>query len=212
MRFDFEKIIPSPAIVYNVKESSVSEDGALLMMLRGEYGGSSDTMGLPETSIQSYRSDVGMPDKSMREVAAAFLQKHPEYENEGRLRLHSLLETGYTGWYSWNLANWGTKSNARWFRLISDEPLDFRFNTPWCFPWPVFEALARDFPTLQFKCLSFEEARFFAGEGCFNPGAGESPYEQCDATAELYERVHGRRYEPASRKKQKRKSRAKRAA
>lgn len=212
MRFDFDKMIPSPAIIDSVQEGNVSEDGARLMMLRGEYGGPSDTMGLRETSIQYYRDDVGMPDQAMREVAAAFLQKHPDYESEGRLRLQSLLETGHTGWYSWNLANWGTKSNARSFRLIGDEPLEFLFDTPWSFPWPVFEALAREFPTLQFKCVSFEEAWFFAGEGCFNPGEGESPYEDCDATAELYERVYGRRYEPASRKKPKRKARAKKVA
>jgi hypothetical protein len=176
-RFDFEKLIPSPAIVRRVVESNTSEDGARLMLLRGEYSDPADTMGMMETKIKSLREDVGMPDAPIREVAAAILRKYPHYEAEGRLRLEAILETGYSGWYSWNIANWGTKGNAYSFQLLSDDPLEFSFQTAWSFPWPIFEALAREYLTLQFKCSTIEEMMDFGGEGCFNPGSGEQPFE-----------------------------------
>ena len=128
----------------------------------------------------------------MHEVAAAYLEKHLDYEEMGRLRFRALFETGYPGWYAWRIVNWGTKSNAHSFRLVSDEPLEFLFDTAWEFPWPVFEELVRVFPSLQFKCLSFEEGGNFGGEGCFNPTPGERPYECCTATEELSERVFGK--------------------
>jgi hypothetical protein len=200
MRFDFERLIPSPALVWQVEESNTSEHGARLILLRGQYVDRTETMGMPKSSIKYYRADVSMPKAPMHEVAAAFLQNNPEYEVAGRARLQALLETGYSGWYSWTIANWGTKRNAYSYRPVSDKPLEFLFDTAWNFPWPVFETLAREFPTLQFKCLSFDEGWGFAGEGCFNPAAGERPFELCDATEELYERVYGKRSDgPPSR-------------
>ena len=136
-----------------------------------------------------------MRDAPIREVAAAYLAKHPEYETAGRLRLQAILETGFAGWYSWNIANWGTKWNCYSFRPVSDDPLEFLFETAWGFPEPVFAALAREFPALQFKCLTFDEGWNFGGQGYFNPPAGEQAWTRCEATDELYERVYGEKYE-----------------
>jgi Ferredoxin-like domain in Api92-like protein len=194
--FDFEKIIPVPAILRQVRESDTSEHGAGLIILRGELGASSRTVGMTDTSIQYFRDDVGMPDEPIHEVAAAFLQVHPDYEAAGRLRLQALLETGFTGWYSFNTINWGTKDNSYSFRAVSEDPLEFLFDTAWDFPLPIFEALAREFPSLQFKCLTFDEGWRFGGEGCFNPAPGNQPFQFRDATDELYERVYGEKYVP----------------
>jgi hypothetical protein len=188
-RFDFEKIIPAPAILNQVVESTSSELGTWLMILRGERAPFMP-ISIDDASIRWVRADVGMLDAPMHEVAAAFLQKHPDYEAAGRLRLQALVATGSPGWHSWNIANWGTNGNAYSFRLVSDDPLEFAFNTAWDFPWPVFEALARKFSNLQFKCLTFDESGSFGGEGCFNPINGEQPYQLCEATDELFGRVY----------------------
>jgi hypothetical protein len=205
MRFDFEKIIPVPAIVRQVKESTLSEHGAGLIVLRGDLGASLNIMGMTDTSIKYFRDDVGMPDEPIHEVAAAFLQVHPDYEAAGRLRLRSLLETGFSGWYAFNTINWGTKGNSYSYRAVSDDPFEFLFDTAWAFPLPIFEALAREFPSLQFRCLTCDENRGFGGEGCFNPVPGNQTFQFCDATDDLYERVYGERYVPPTSSRGRRK-------
>jgi hypothetical protein len=135
-----------------------------------------------------------MLDAPIRDVAAAYLSKNPEYETAGRLRLQAILETGFASWYPWNIENWGTKWNSYSFRHVADEPLEFIFETAWGFPEPVFLAIAREYPTLHFKCLTFDEGWNFGGAGYFNPPAGEPAWAQCTATDELYERVYGEKY------------------
>lgn len=194
-RLDFNKAVPSPSILSQIEESTVSEYGARLVILRAERGAPFETMGMYDTHIQRFRADVGMPDAPIREVAAAYLAKHPEYETAGRLRLQAILETGFAGWYSWNVENWGTKWNSYDFEQVSEEPFQFTFDTAWDFPEPVFEALAKRFPTLQFECISFDEGWNFAATGFFNPPAGKAAWKRCDATEELYELVYGEKFQ-----------------
>jgi hypothetical protein len=175
--FDFDKIITAPSFLKQTEESTTSEYAARLIILRGENRVRPETMGMSDAQIQRIRAEVDMPDAPMGQVAAVFLKIHPEEEAAGRLRLQAILETGYSSWYSWNTANWGTKWNSYSFHPLSEDPLEFCFKTAWSFPWPIFEALAREFPTLQFKCRTTEEMGQFYGEGCFNPGPGERPYE-----------------------------------
>ena len=189
MRFDFDKIIPVPPVLNEVEETDTSELGVFLMILRGERGAAFIPIGLNESSIERVRADVNMPDAPVYEVATAYLQKHPDYEAGARRRFRALSETGYPGWYSWRIIHWGTKTNAFSFRLVSEDPLEFLFNTARDFPWPVFDALAREFPSLQFRCFTIEEFKHFGGQGCFNPRPGEQPYQFCEGTDELYERV-----------------------
>lgn len=201
MRFDFERIIPVPVVLKEVEESERSERGVCLMILRGERGTVFEPLGLREESVEEIRAAVNMPDEPMNEVAAAFLEQHPDHEEAARLRVRALAETGYPGWYSWKVVHWGTKTNSFSFRLIGEQPLEFMFDTIWKFPWPVFDALAREFPTLRFRCVSFEEFGHFGGEGWFNPPPGEQPYEYCEGTDQLYERVFGEKPKPARSRK-----------
>jgi hypothetical protein len=143
--FDFDKIIPAPTILDQIEESTVTEEGACLIILRAEGG---ECFKIIEWYDTHFRDDVGMPDAPIDEVAAAYLAKHPEYETAGRLRLQAILETGFAGWYSWNTANWGTKWNSYSFHPVSDDPLEFLFQTAFSFPKPVFAALAREYPSL----------------------------------------------------------------
>jgi hypothetical protein len=186
--FDFDKIVPAPPILNQIEAGSRSQLAAQLIILRGEH----DAWFLEPFTTKDYaiahiRGNVDMPDASMGKVAAAYLKKHPEEEEQGRLWLQSILETGHASWYSWNIANWGTKWNSYRFRLLSDDPLEFSFETAWSFPWPVFEALAHEFPTLQFNCGTYEEMGSFTGDGCFNPGPGERPFELTERGVEFVE-------------------------
>ncbi|NOG70448.1 hypothetical protein [Roseicella sp. DB1501] len=189
--FDFEAIIPMPACIKNSESSSTAEEGMQLIIDRGESSSNFRQSTLYPAQIYRIRDDVGMPTDKWRTVADAYLKKHPGVEEQGKNRMQALLETGHADWYSWSIANWGTKWNSYSFSIDAEEPLSFRFDTAWNFPTPVFEKLAADFPGLRFDCVCFDEGWNFAGRGCFNPGPGDEPFDTCDATDALYERVYG---------------------
>jgi hypothetical protein len=56
---------------------------------------------------------------------------------------------------------------------------------------PVFREIAKDFPTLSFRCTCYDEGGNFAGDGFFNPQPDQAQFATCNATDELYERVYG---------------------
>jgi hypothetical protein len=130
------------------------------------------------------------------EVSLEMLLEAHRESPDGRLpesileKARKSKEIDAEGWY---YSNWGTKWNSYEFRLLSEDPLEFAFDTGWRFPDRIFEALAREFPTLQFKCVAFDEGWRFAGEGCFNPEPGETPFHLCAPTKELCQRVFGER-------------------
>jgi len=59
------------------------------------------------------------------------------------LRLH-----GYTTWYEWCQANWGTKWNAYNQEVV--EPHLIRFQTAWSMPHKFMQMLAARFPDVEF--------------------------------------------------------------
>jgi hypothetical protein len=66
-------------------------------------------------------------------------------------------------WYTWNVANWGTKWDARGASLERDPGvLRYSFETAWSPPMPVIGALATAFPTLSFT-FSYEEEQGWGG-------------------------------------------------
>jgi hypothetical protein len=75
----------------------------------------------------------------------------------------------------WAIENWGTKWNASnvWVNVENPDNIWFQFSTPWDFPTPVFEALAREFPTLVISGSASEENGEFELVGDFN---GDEPW------------------------------------
>lgn len=50
--------------------------------------------------------------------------------------IYCFITTGYTGWYEWSYAYWGTKWNSQHFEYIDDDAI--QFDTAWGAPEPVF--------------------------------------------------------------------------
>jgi hypothetical protein len=65
---------------------------------------------------------------------------------------------GVPTWYEWRCAHWGTKWNACDAEVTDngDGSLNVRFDTAWSFPFPIFEKLVPDFPTLDFEGSAYE--------------------------------------------------------
>ena len=57
---------------------------------------------------------------------------------------------GAPTWYEWSVEHWGTKWNARYAEVTEngDGSVHVQFDTAWTFPFPIFEKVAADFPTL----------------------------------------------------------------
>ena len=190
---DFDAIIPMPPILREAESSTQAEEGMALIGARGGEVAPFATLGLYQARIDWIRQEAGLAyDARITDVATAFLTKHPRWEEQGRLRMRALLETGYANWYPWAIAKWGTKWGAFRYHQLADEPFAFQFETAWSFPTPVFQAISARFPELAFDCATFDEGHNFAGEGWFNPPIGKPAFAIGTATDALYERVYGR--------------------
>ena len=75
---------------------------------------------------------------------------------------------------------------------MQTDELEFTFDTAWSPPEPVFDAMALQFPELEFQIYCFDQLWNFACEGTYQEGYGGLTCG--DATNELYEKTYG---EPA---------------
>lgn len=190
---DFNRIIPMPELLRDTESSSVSEVGAILLLAKDQNPfGPSVLDGLYERDRKGVMEcSTGRP----KERVAAFLAQNPDYETKGRQKLRAIAETGYPSWYEWSIDHWGTKWGAYSPMMTDAAPesgaVGFGFDTAWDFPTPIFEELARRFPTLSFDCVCFDEGWNFAGEGKFSAAETTFATSKELATDEMYERVYG---------------------
>jgi hypothetical protein len=68
----------------------------------------------------------------------------------------ALRDIGYSNWYDWSIAKWGTKWNACDPALLAgsaaDGFIEIMFDTAWDAPVPVMEKMFEMFPRLSFTC------------------------------------------------------------
>ncbi|UOO85693.1 hypothetical protein [Neisseria arctica] len=109
------------------------------------------------------------------------LEQYPDFAKTcnlnielGRACIQNLQRYGYTNWYWWRMANWGTKWNAyHQYVDVSDTELYITFDTAWSLPEPIYREIAKLFPELKMEVLYIDEGCFFAGTyvlsgGCLN--------------------------------------------
>jgi len=93
-------------------------------------------------------------------------------------RMAKAMTFSGSGWYDWNIREWGTKWDANDAELDTDlteldgninNSLSYRFSTAWSIPTPVFEAMVEQHPELDFDFSSEEEqgwgAEFTSSDG-----------------------------------------------
>lgn len=80
---------------------------------------------------------------------------------------------GVNNWYDWSIENWGTKWNAGYTEFYGKEEivpwgdeyvLEFKFDTAWNLPIPIYKKLAEMYPHLSFRVSFDEEGQYFAGD------------------------------------------------
>lgn len=92
---------------------------------------------------------------------------------------------GYVDWYDWRCAKWGAKWNVCHYRHQGGEVW---FETAWSHPWPVLEALSRQFPDSVFA-VSYADEDIGSNAGAYDMKGGEllAGGEFEDGSREAYE-------------------------
>lgn len=182
---DFETVIPTPECIKDTPSDSMTELAMMAILSERANAGVSFAMYGVTRDIVS-----GPGYKHGEQVLRWLEERHPEAIANARRAFAALAETGYANWYTWKVANWGTKWNAYDFesRERGDGVYVFKFETAWSFPEPIFRRLAATYPFLTFEIVSYDEGSNFACVGSFN---GANDYAVVEATDELFERVYG---------------------
>jgi hypothetical protein len=102
------------------------------------------------------------------------LAKSPddEFNSHATNMLAGLLGKREKDWYTWRLANWGTKWRAGYAELRegSGDLLIYDFDTAWGPPSELFEYVSNLFPELTFTLRYGEGANDFQGHRVFKGG------------------------------------------
>ena len=171
--FDFGKIIPRPPCVDGVVENGADRYIPFLMKIDGAYLLWESLRGagwnqLKERPLPPWAGFMSMRDGWMEKHLRHTFGDDP-IDNAFRM-IKCFAETGSKGWYDWSIASWGTKWNA--YSSVTDpdgggDSAHIKFNTAWCPPRPVLEALAKLEPTLAFDYVAVCEGHEFyvIGEG-----------------------------------------------
>jgi hypothetical protein len=187
---DFNAFIPMPADIANT-ESGSSTDFWMMALGNDEPG-----MPLRDFSHVLTYPWVQAAGIKTREEFAAYLQRSENWQQakaNAERQLTNKDKYGHYNWHDWSRAKWGTKWGAYSFAIASDEPvrLEFKFDTAWSTPEPVFDAIAEAFPALRFEIACYDEGANFAGYGFLNGRHGDEPFATCNANNRLYELTYG---------------------
>ena len=106
------------------------------------------------------------PDELMA-TSATFGEATPE-------QIANKEKFGHSDWYSWRLANWGTKWDAIEVDFIEedDESATIRFDTAWSPPTDLLQWYAEQNPDVIFINQYDEEGMGFEGFECNGPKSG----------------------------------------
>ncbi len=172
---DFDRIVPMPAEL-DLEESSTGSIG--YQVLAGDW---QTVAGYPWVADHGSFATREALIRHFEALDAA--EENPElhYLALGRRYLANQERFGYTTWYRWRIAHWGTKWNVYPHAepLTVDEPcaLELNFDTAWSPALPILAALTERYPALAFEMAYADEGAGFAGVASAQGGEVEDASE-----------------------------------
>ena len=102
------------------------------------------------------------------------LETDADFKGESPKHLANKAKYGHVDWYSWRLANWGTKWDACEVQIIDEDEdyVQIRFDSAWSPPTNFFEWYAKENPDVVFLNQYDEEGMGFEGYECHTPERG----------------------------------------
>ncbi len=92
----------------------------------------------------------------------------------GEKAVNNYIKYGFTDWYEWRCEYWNTKWNAC-ETFVCDDSIEFE--TAWSAPFPIFEALSKKLPYIEFR---IEYADEDIGSNCGVVVLKNGEYQKCD--------------------------------
>ena len=152
---DFNKIIKMPEEL-NVESSSDGRMGMEYLLYKSNEGF--------EKYVGTYERVEKLQDERKNQIIEL-----------GKKYLSNLAKYGYTNWYDWCRANWGTKWNAYDIEMVDDYTI--KFDTAWSGVPDLICALSTMFPEVEFRYIyADEDASYNTGIGSFKNGEAEMYY------------------------------------
>jgi hypothetical protein len=152
--FDFERVVPMPAVLAATEKSSDVTWGRIIL-------GENDA---DAREYLKYGWAVAAGLTTVEALKAFLAKEHPTAVDAARRAQAAYAETGYWDWYDWSVNHWGTKWNASAARLDRQERRDkLTFSTAWSPPRPVVAALGRRFPANTFSLRFYERGAALKG-------------------------------------------------
>ena len=141
-RFDFNKLIPMPESLDVAAGSTNAEDIYIYLSEMLTKDIVNDPLAcklISNTFDKNYVLTVGERCKKLSLEDTILAQRY----RSGKQLVENYQKYGYTTWYDWRNANWGTKWNAC---DTSIEDGSVTFLTAWSEPEPIFKELSRRYP------------------------------------------------------------------
>jgi len=192
---DFNRIIPRPKILEETESSSAVNVGLLVLgrpeIQKDGFGAASLEAEVARYLELPWVQAAGVTDYESLKTFLA--ERHPDCVAKAEMAIRAYEECGHASWYSWSIANWGTKWNAYSFKIVDEceGRFEFRFDTAWSPPEPIFAALA-DRPEcedLRIDIQGFDEGWGFAYRAEVSGGGFD--IESIHPTPELYGAIYG---------------------
>jgi hypothetical protein len=156
IEIDFNKIIPMPESMHITSGSMVDRGIAILKFTeRGDDSELRRMLDYPWVKAENIKTPQQLVDHFLKEEKG-----NQDYLKEARIALDNIEKYGHKDWYSWSVANWGTKWNA--YNISSGES-SLSFDTAWSTPAQVIEKLSEMFPNIEIT-LEFADEDF--GHNC----------------------------------------------
>lgn len=194
-RFDFNRIIPRPKILDETESGSSVNTGLLVLgcpeIMKDGFGNPSLEAEVARHLDFPWVKEAGVTD--YEGLKTLLTERDPACIAKAEIAIRAHEECGHASWYSWSISNWGTKWNAYSFEVIDEDEgrFEFRFDTAWSPPEPVFAALA-DRPecaSLEITIRGFDEGWLFAYRASIADGCYDA--ESVEPSREFYAEVYG---------------------
>ena len=183
--FDFETIVPIPAVVHAT--TGLSDPSMGLVALGSELAAKTcyGRMTLDRVMKSGWAREADI--KSRAGLLKYMWSHRPEELAAARkvIRCHRL--TGVVDWEAWLAKHWGTKRDAidAFIQELEDERLAFVFSTASDVPVPIFRTLGRMYPALHFDICAIDPGSPWAMHGevhgrrsAFRPADPVAVYEE----------------------------------
>lgn len=161
--FDFNGTVPMPEEVLNINVGSSLNNAQDIIKVEdyGDWSGVNEKLNWPAW-IKSAGIEEGLGASDTEKQYQMFnymksLTSEKDMEQARQIPIN-IEKYGFGNWYDWSCANWGTKWNASYSEVITDEPdnIEVSFDTAWSPPISWVMQTENLYPKLSFT-LEYEE-------------------------------------------------------